>query len=137
MRKILFIAIAVLLGACATQPNTDQTQLSQIKATSQLVATHWIARHPQHIYCMCLLEGLGAFTDFTHLDELDAGTFTSYIIGHDMDITDFEAARETGRFLAQTAAMDIGWDDKWQVRSQIESGIDDAIHHTYLARYYR
>src|SRR5271165_359134 len=108
--KILIIA-ALALSACATQPDTDP-QLAKIRATSQLVTSHWIAHHPAHIYQMCLLEGLGAFMDFTHLEYLDAGTFTSYIIGHDMDIDDLEAARETGRFLAEVCSMDMGWDDK-------------------------
>jgi hypothetical protein len=103
---ILLIALAVGLAACvenegpvmmsATQV---QTEIARIRLASANITRSWLARHRSHIYRMALIEGAGAFNEYDYID-LNAGVFTSYILGHDMDITDFEVARNTARFLA-------------------------------------
>jgi hypothetical protein len=105
-------------------------ELSQVRTESARETRVWLAHHDSQIYRMCLLEGVGVFLDYEHI-ALDAGLFTSYILGHDMDITDYDAARQAGHFLADVwfynNTLESEFESKWTVRREIEQGVRDAV----------
>jgi hypothetical protein len=140
MKTLLKIAVGLFIASlsygCASQPDTT-AELSQVRIESARETRVWLSHHNAQIYRMCLLEGVGVFLDYEHID-LDAGLFTSYILGHDMDITDYDAARQSGRFLADVwfynNTLEGEFESKWTVRREIEQGVRDAVMEKYNRR---
>jgi hypothetical protein len=142
MKTLFKIAVGLFIASlsygCASQPDTT-AELSQVRIESARETRVWLSHHNAFIYRMCLLEGVGVFLDYEYID-LDAGIFTSYILGHDMDITDYDAPRQAGRFLADVwfynnaAEMDFSG-SKWSVRRAIQSGVRDAVMEKYNRRW--
>jgi hypothetical protein len=142
MRTLLKIAVGLFIAwlsyGCASQPDTT-ADLSKVRIESARETRVWLAHHNAFIYRMCLLEGVGVFLDYQYID-LDAGLFTSYILGHDMDITDYDAARQAGRFLADVWFYNSAYEmdfsgSKWSVRDQIQEGVRDAVMEKYNRKY--